>query len=206
MFRKLLGAGALAGLVLTTPLSAQRAAGPTFGITPYAGYIKFGNLVSGPLGTSLRSSSSGVYGAELQLGFTRAISLIGNVAYSQPDLEIGAPLLGGLSVGRGSVLLYDAALRLKVPVTAGLPISPFVQGGAGAIRQSFDVGPASTHATNVAYNVGAGADVALAPRLGLQLLVKDYIGKFDAREATSISADTKTSHNCAVSAGLRLGL
>jgi opacity protein-like surface antigen len=206
MFRKLLGAGAFAGIVLTTPLAAQRAAGPAFGITPYAGYIKFGDLVSGPLGTSLRSASSGVFGAELQLGFTRAISLIGNVAYSQPDLEIGAPILGGLSVGRGSVLLYDAALRLKLPVTVGLPVSPFIQGGAGAIRQSFDVGPASTHATNVAYNVGAGADVALAPRLGLQVMVKDYIGKFDAREATSIDVGTKTSHNWAVSAGLRLGL
>jgi opacity protein-like surface antigen len=206
MLRKLLGAGAVAGLVLTSPLAAQRPAGPAFGITPYAGYIKFGNLVSGPLGTSLRNAGAGVFGAELQLGFNRAISLIGNVAYSQPDLEIGAPILGGLSVGRGSVLLYDAALRLRLPVTAGLPVSPFVQGGAGAIRQSFDVGPASTHATNFAYNVGGGADVALGPRLGLQLMVKDYIGKFDAREATAINVDTRTSHNWAVSAGLRLGL
>ena len=147
-----------------------------------------------------------MYGAEAQLGLGRAIALVGNVAYSQPNLEIGAPILGGVSVGRSSVLLYDAALRLRVPVTAGLPISPFVQGGAGAVRQSFDVGPASTHATNFAYNVGAGADVALAPRLGLQLMVKDYIGKFDAQEATSINVDTKTTHNWAVSAGLRLGL
>ena len=72
-------------------------------------------------------------------------------------------------------------------LTGGLPISPFVQGGAGAVRQSFDIGPASTHSTNFAYNVGAGADVSIAPRLGLQLMVKDYIGKFDAREATGIN-------------------
>lgn len=206
MIRKFLIAGAAAGLALTTPLAAQRSSGPSFGITPYAGYIKFGNLVSGPLGTSIRNGASGVYGAEAQLGFNSAISLVGNVAYSQPDLEIGAPLIGGVSVGRSSVLLYDAALRLRVPVTAGLPISPFVQGGAGAIRQSVDLGPASTHSTNFAYNVGAGADVALAPRVGLQLMVKDYIGKFDAREATAINLDTKTSHNWALSAGLRLGL
>ena len=37
-------------------------------------------------------------------------------------------------------------------------------------------------------------------------MVKDYIGKFDAREATSVNVDTKTTHNVAVSAGLRLGL
>jgi hypothetical protein len=207
MLKYTLWAGALAGLALTAPLAAQRSAGPSFGITPYAGYIKFGNLVSGPLGTSLRDAGAAVYGAEAALGLTSGIALIGNVAYSQPALAVGAPLIGGVSVGRSSVLLYDAALRLRVPVgTAGLPISPFVQGGAGYMRQSFDVGPASTHSTNFAYNVGAGADVAIAPRFGLQLMVKDYIGKFDAREATALNLDTKTTHNWAVSAGLRLGL
>jgi hypothetical protein len=53
--------------------------------------------------------------------------------------------------------------------------------------------------------VGAGADVAIGPRLGLQLMAKDYIGKFDAREATAINVDTRTTHNWALSAGLRLG-
>jgi opacity protein-like surface antigen len=206
MLRKLLLAGTFAGVALTTPLAAQSASGPSFGLTPYAGYIKFGSLISGPFGTSLRDGRSAVYGGEAQLGLTKGIALIGNVAYSQPDLQIGAPLIGGVSVGRSSVLMYDGALRLRVPVTAGLPISPFIQGGAGAVRQSFDIGPASTHATNFAYNVGAGADLALAPRLGVQLMVKDYIGKFDAQQATSINVDTKTTHNWAVSAGLRLGL
>jgi len=208
VFTRILSAGALAGLAMTAPLAAQqRSIGPSFGLTPYAGYMKFGNLVSGPLGTSVRNAGAAVYGAEATLGLTHAIALVGNVSYAQPALEIGAPLIGGLSVGRSSVLLYDAALRLRVPVgTGGLPISPFVQGGAGAVRQSVDIGPARTHATNVAYNVGAGADVALAPRLGLQLMVKDYIGKFDAREATALDVKTPTTHNFAVSAGLRLGL
>jgi opacity protein-like surface antigen len=208
MLHRILWAGALAALAVSTPLAAQqRSAGPSFGITPYAGYMKFGNLVSGPLGTSVRNAGAAVYGAEATLGLTRAIALVGNVAYTQPGLEIGAPLIGGVSVGQSSVLLYDAALRLRVPVgMGGLPISPFVQGGAGYARQSFDIGPASTHSTNFAYNVGAGADVALAPRFGLQLMVKDYIGKFDAQEASGLNVDTKTTHNFAVSAGLRLGL
>jgi Outer membrane protein beta-barrel domain len=207
MFTRILWAGAVAGLALATPLAAQGASGASFGITPYAGYLKFGTLVSGPFGTSVRNAGAAVYGAEAALGLSRTIALVGNVAYSQPGLEIGAPIIGGVSVGRSSVLLYDAALRLRLPVgTGGLPISPFVQGGAGAIRQSFDLGPVSTHATNFAYNLGAGADVALAPRLGLQLMVKDYIGKFDAREATALNVDTKTTHNIALSAGLRLGL
>jgi len=40
----------------------------------------------------------------------------------------------------------------------------------------------------------------------LQLMAKDYIGKFDVKEATGINVDAKTTHNWALSAGLRLGL
>lgn len=206
MFHRMLWSAAVTGLALTTPLAAQRSAGPSFGITPYAGYMKFGNLVSGPLGTSLRNAGAAVYGAEATVGLASGLALVGNVAYSQPGLEIGAPIIGGVSVGRSSVLLYDAALRLSLPTGGVLPLSPFVQAGAGAVRQSFEISPLSTHATNFAYNVGAGADIALAPRLGLQLMAKDYIGKFDAQEATAINVDTKTTHNWALSAGLRLGL
>jgi hypothetical protein len=206
MFKQSLLAGALAGLALAAPVAAQSTSGPSFGITPYAGYMKFGDLASGPLGSHLRNAGAAVYGAEATLGLTRGLALVGNLAYSQPNLEVGAPLIGGVSVGRSSVLLYDAAVRLRLPLgTGALPISPFVQGGAGAIRQSFDVGPVGTHATNVAYNIGAGADIAIGPRMGLQLMAKDYIGKFDAREATAIDVDTRTTHNWALSAGLRLG-
>jgi opacity protein-like surface antigen len=205
MIKQVLLAGTMAGLCVAAPLHAQRAATGSFSITPYAGYMKFGNIASGPLGTSLRNAGAALYGAELSLGLAPAVALVGNVAYSQPDLEVGAPIVGGLSVGQSSVLLYDAGLRLRVPVSTGLPVSPFVQAGAGAIRQSVSVAPVSTHATNFAYNVGAGADLAIAPRIGIQLMAKDYIGKFDAREATGINVDTKTTHNWAVSAGLRLG-
>jgi hypothetical protein len=37
-------------------------------------------------------------------------------------------------------------------------------------------------------------------------MAKDYIGKFDAHEATSVNVNTETSHNWTVSAGVRLGL
>jgi hypothetical protein len=205
MLRKLLLAGTFAGVALTTPLAAQSAWGPSFGLTPYAGYIKFGSLISGPFGTSIRDASSAVYGAEAQLGLTKGIALVGNVAYSQPDLQVGAPLICGVSVGRSSVLLYDGALRLRVAGDGRASYLAVHQGGAGAVRQSFDIGPATTHATNFAYNVGAGADLGARPTAGVQLMVKDYIGKFDAQQATSI-VDTKTTHNWAVSAGLRLGL
>jgi hypothetical protein len=201
-------AGAVAGLLLAAPLEAQGQRSGHFGITPYAGYMKFGNLVDGPVGTSVRGAAGPVYGAEATLGLTRGLALVGNVAYASSDLEVGLPVVGGLSFGKSSALLYDAALRLSVPLNAGGTggIRPFVQAGAGAMRQEVEVGPIATRATNFAYNVGAGVDVPLGPRLGLQLMAKDYIGKFDAREATAVDLNPETTHNWTLSAGVRLGL
>lgn len=196
-------AGAVAGLLLLAPLEAQSGPTGSFGITPYAGYMRFGNLVDGPLGTSVGGAGGPVYGAEATLGIAPGLALVGNVAYASSDLEIGAPVMGGLSLGRSSALLYDAALRLSLPVSA---IRPFVQAGAGAMRQEIDVAGIDTHGTNFAYNVGAGVEVPLGSRLGLQLMAKDYIGKFDAREATSLNVEPETAHYWSLSAGVRLGL
>jgi hypothetical protein len=207
MRRAICWAGALAGLLIATPLYAQDAAKASFGITPYAGYMKFGNIVNGPLGTSLRNAGAAVYGAELSLGLSRNVALVGNLGYARPNLEVGVPVVGGLSVGESSVLLYDAGLRLSVPLqSGGIPITPFVQAGAGGIRQEVRVSPVETRSSNFAYNFGGGVDLALSPRLGLQLMAKDYVGKFDAREATGIDVDSRTTHNWALSAGVRLGL
>jgi hypothetical protein len=197
---RLLCAGAVAGLLLAAPLEAQSG---SFGITPYAGYMKFGNVADGPLGTTVGGAGGPVYGAEATVGLGPGLVLVGNVAYASSDLQVGVPVVGGLSLGKSSALLYDAGLRLTLPVST---LRPFVQAGAGAMRQEIDVAGIDTHGTNFAYNVGAGVEVPIAPRLGLQLMAKDYIGKFDAREATSVDLSTETSHNWTVSAGVRLGL
>jgi hypothetical protein len=204
MSKRLLWAGLVATAVALP--SRSYAQSPSFQITPYAGYLKSGTPLNGPVGTSIRGGGAPVYGAEAALGLTRGLYLVGNVAYSKPELELGVPVVGGLNVGESSVLLYDAALRLDVPLLPLPVISPFIQGGVGQMRQTIEVGPVSTKSTNPAYHFGAGVDVAVAPRLGLQVMVKDYIGKFDAKEATTIDVDTKTTHNWVVSAGLRLGL
>jgi hypothetical protein len=196
----MLCAGAVAGLILAAPLEAQSV---SLGVTPYAGYMRFGNVVDGPLGTSVGGAAGTVYGAEATLGLVPGLAVVGNLAYASSDLEIGVPVVGGLSLGKSSALLYDAALRLSLPAPG---IRPFVQAGAGAMRQEVDVAGIDTHATNFAYNVGAGVEVPFGPRLGLQLMAKDYIGKFDVREATSLNVEPETAHNWSVSAGVRLGL
>ena len=132
----------------------------SFGITPYAGYMKFGTLVDGPLGTSVRSAGSRRL---RRRGDTRAHARTG--PGRQRRLRQLGPRdrrAGQSAVSRRREL--RAALRRRAPAAAcrSLPaprISPFVQGGAGAMRQEVRCRPASTHSTNFAYNVGAGVDV-----------------------------------------------
>lgn len=216
MFRKVVtpvvlfaSAFALAAL----PLAAQRthsnrfAPAASLSISPYAGYMTFGTLVDGPLNTSVTSASAPVYGAQLNLPLGNTLSIVGNVAYTEPDLRIGVPILGSISFGKSNVWLYDAGLQLSAPGygSGDRGIFPFVQVGAGAMRYDVQISGLSRNATNTAYNAGVGADIPLAPNIGVRLVARDYIGKFDFNEATSLDVKTKTSHNVALSAGLKLG-
>lgn len=202
-------AGLLAGSVLAaTPALAQRRASSTLNgkvlqVTPYAGYMRFGDFLDGPLGTSLSTANSAVYGGQLGLKLAPNVSLIGNLAYSKANLEVGVPFLGGLDVGESSLLVYDGGLQLDLP-TSSLPVTPFVQGGVGAIRYDIRQSFLETQATNLAYNVGGGVDFPLGRTVGVRLMAKDYIGKFDFQDATGFDLDARTAHNWAFTAGLRL--
>jgi len=201
--RKFLVLGATLATAVAAPLQAQRAS-TSFSLTPYAGYMFSGNILDGPLGTQLSNASGTVYGAQLGINLTDNIALIGNVARTSSSLEVGVPFLGGISVGNSSMWLYDAGLQLSLP-SGALPIAPFVQVGAGAISHDISTGSISAKSTNMAYNAGLGADLSLGRNFGLRLMAKDYIGRFDIKEATQIPVEGKLAHNWALSAGLRLG-
>jgi hypothetical protein len=62
----------------------------------------------------------------------------------------------------------------------------------------------STDATNFVGTVGAGADFGLTRSIGLRLMAKDYIGRFDVQEATTLEYEPEIAHNFAFSAGVRL--
>jgi hypothetical protein len=211
---------ALAGLVAGAALSfapadvlAQSRAGsgpsvansPLFDITPYAGYIMFGDFLSGPLGTSLTNAPAPIYGAQIGMKIAPNVSMIGNLAAASTDIQIGLPILGGLSVAHNSMVFYDAGLQLDIPMTSayGATFSPFVQAGIGGMHYDISQSLVSTTATNLAGNIGAGADIAVGRNVGLRLMAKDYIGKFDFQEATSFDVNAGTTHNVALSAGLR---
>ena len=195
---------------LLLPASALRAQdappAPLLQIAPYAGYMLFGNMYDGPLGTSLSNAPGAVYGAQLSVQLVPGLSLVGNVATADATLQVGVPFLGGYDVGESSVLLYDAGLQLGTSLgdRSRLPLSPFLQVGVGGMRHDVRSGILETTATNIAFNAGVGADVALSQGIGLRVLAKDYMGRFDTREATGIATDATLAHNWALSGGLTL--
>lgn len=205
--RQVLISASVAGALAAMPLAAQApASGTVLHIAPYAGYMVFGNYLNGPLGTSITSKPGVLYGTQVGLSIAPNVSLFGNVGYTSSSMEIGLPFFGGVSVGNSSMLMYDAGLEydFNMPRGSGLALSPFVQAGIGEMRYTIDESVLHTQATNLAGNVGAGADFALTRGVALRVMAKDYIGKFNFQDATTLGVDGNTANNFAFSAGLRL--
>jgi hypothetical protein len=202
-------AGVAVGLVSASVASAQMtppaAGGTPFELTPYAGYMIFGDYLKGPLGTNISNAPSAMYGVQLAMKISPNVSLVGNLGHTNSDVTVGVPFLGGYSIASSSILLYDGDLQLELPVTtaSGLRLQPFGQIGAGALRYDINASGLETHATNFAANVGLGADVGLGQNIGLRLMAKDYFGKFNFQDATSLDVQGQMAHNWALSAGLR---
>ena len=195
----------LAMVASAIPLAAQQAKPKVFDISPYAGYMMFGNLFEGPIGTSVSAGSGPVYGAQATLSMSKNIAIYGNVGYSSSDLKVGLPILGGIDIGSSKALMYDGGVELKMPMQTSSTVTPFVQGGIGAMRYEVDASILNAKATNVSYNVGGGVDVRLSPNFGVRLMAKDYIGKFDFKEATSFDLNGKTTNNVALTLGVNFG-
>jgi outer membrane protein with beta-barrel domain len=193
--------------VMSAPLMAQAPnSGTVLHVSPYAGYMISSNMLSGPLGSTLSNAPGLVYGTQVGLSLAPQLSLVGNVGYSTSDMKVGIPFLGGVTVGHSAVLLYDAGLEYNLgrASESSIAFSPFIQAGVGAMKYDVSASVIDTHATNFAGNVGLGADFALGKGMALRLLAKDYIGKFNFQDATGLGIDGNTTHNVALSAGLRL--
>jgi Outer membrane protein beta-barrel domain len=199
-------ASLLASLTAALPAVAQApGSGTVLHVSPYVGYMVFGDYLSGPLGTTLSNAPAMMYGTQVNLSLAPQLSLVGNLGYTASDIKVGIPILGGVSVGHSSMLIYDAGLEynLGAATEKSLPIAPFIQAGVGAIRYEINESVISTQATNLAGNVGVGADYTLSRGIALRFLAKDYIGKFNFKDATGLGISGNTAHNWAFSAGLR---
>ncbi|MEW5915313.1 MAG: outer membrane beta-barrel protein, partial [Gemmatimonadota bacterium] len=164
----------LGATVFATPVFAQK---PTVArLTPYAGYMQFGTFVDGPIGTRISNRGTAVLGGELALDIAPNVALVGNIGYADSNIEVGLPIIGGFDIADSKVLMYDGALQLRLPMSSSLGsgITPFVQGGLGAMRYEIRAGSLETKSTNLAANVGAGVDLQLSRNLGVKLMAKDY--------------------------------
>jgi hypothetical protein len=207
----IVGSSALAALA--APLAAQRAPSrPTSShatvadVTPYAGYMTFQPYLDGPLGTNVRGAAAPVVGGQLSMAISQSLSLVGNVAYSRGDLEIGLPIIGGLDVGSRQSWLYDAGIEARMPAASGAAsaISPFLQLGAGAITTQLGSAGVTTRSTNLAGTAGAGVDLSLGGNLGLRAMVKDYVARYQSEKVAGMSVKGDVGHNFAATVGLRL--
>src|SRR4051812_36430098 len=88
---RVLAIAALAAAPLAGSLSAQvseAAAGRVLHVSPYAGFMVFGNYLSGPLNTSLTNKPGMLYGTQVGLSLSRDLQLIGNVGYTSSDIDV----------------------------------------------------------------------------------------------------------------------
>ena len=193
--------------LLPATVFAQKAIPTVARITPYVGYMTFGNVATGPIGTRISNQSTAVYGAELGIDVSPNVALVGNIGYADSNIRVGLPIIGGISIADSKVLMYDGGVQLRLPATTALGsgIVPFVGAGAGAIRYEIRTGPLETKSTNFAFNAGGGVDVQLSRALGVRAMAKDYMGKFDFKEATSLNLNSNLAHNWVFGVGLNLG-
>ena len=201
--RAVFGAASLAAAV---PVAAQTSSSSSIvHISPYVGYMVFGDYLKGPLGTSLSNAPGVLYGSQVAMSLAPGLSLVGNLGYTASDMKVGLPFIGGVSVGQSSMLIYDGDLEYNLGSSraSGLPFSPFVQAGIGAIRYNISESVLQTETTNVAGNVGVGADITVGKGMALRVLAKDYIGKFNFQDAVGLGISGETAHNFGLTVGMR---
>jgi hypothetical protein len=200
---------------VAAPLAAQSSVvtgqPSVFSLTPYVGYVAYGDHFETANGAEFTNDNSALYGVQLGIDMTPNLALVGNFGYSRTNWEFEFAGPGETFAGDVGVWLYDGNLQLKFPFAAGAgTFSPFLQAGLGAIKFTADRDDFQADGTsNIAYNAGLGADFNVGA-LGLRLMVKDYISSFKWDEFRNANdpndlQDAETSHNYAFTLGLKLG-
>lgn len=210
--RRLIVPAVLAALV-AAPLAAQQSIFSTkpavFHVTPYVGYMNFGDYFESSGGIEYSNENGALYGAQAQLDLGRYLSLVGNFGYSSSKFTFENYFGAGqdLNLNDVGVWIYDAGLQFRMPLAPGATsgISPFVQAGGGAMRWSAeDDDILSESSTNAAFNFGAGIDWQIG-KLGVRLMAKDYVTSLDWDDLDNVSARDTKAHNWALTAGFKIG-
>jgi len=197
------GAASAQTVPRSTPISITRG---EFSVSPYGGYLVSQRFIHGPLDTSLGVVGSALYGVQASFPLAPGSSLVGALGYSSGDLEVGVPLLGGVSIGNSVSWMFDANVELRADSweSSGKRFVPVVQLGGGAMHRELSVMGITAKTTDFMVTGAVGADLPLMPNLSIRLMAKDYWGKADFGSIGPLNATTKDLHTIALSSGLRL--
>lgn len=216
--KKLIVSAALLGATLVaSTASAQSTGSPvTAGhgslyVSPYAGYMIFGNLFTFADGTEYSNEDGGLYGVQAGFSFSPNFSLIGNLGYTKSKFTLENQNESFNQSGDVGIFLYDANLQFRIPfvtnMTQGSWIAPIFQAGVGAIKYTNDYDDlASDGKTDVAFNVGVGTDFQLMKTVGIRLMAKDYITNLGWSDLGDVNFDDNIKGNTAHNIGLTVGL
>lgn len=201
--------GALALSTFATPLVAQSSKPAVFTISPYVGYMNFGDYFETSNNIEFSNENGALYGAQAQLDMGRFFSLYGNFGYTSTKFRFENYFGSGqaLNLNDVGVWLYDGGVQLRMPIAQGASrgISPFVQAGGGAVRYSSDSDDIqSSSSTNAAFNFGGGIDWQVG-KLGIRLMAKDYVTSLDWTEFDNVELDDRKAHNWGFTAGFKIG-
>lgn len=195
-----------------TPGEAVTSGQSSFYVSPYAGYMWFGDLFDFGNDVEYTNDDGGIYGVQAGVSFSPNFSLIGNFARAKTNFEV--QYNGTTGDVRQSddlaIFFYDANLQFRVPFIAnqmGSWIAPVGQIGVGMMKYTFDTDDvASEGDQNVAFNFGLGADFQLMKAIGARVMIKDYITSLAWNNANSVDFDDNVSDNVAHNWGLTFGL
>ena len=116
--RKFIVGAALVAAVAAPAAAQESVTGnkvSVFSITPYVGYMVWGDFFETANGLEYTQDNSGMFGAEASLDIGKAVSLVGNFGYSKTNFEFErggtAPAEIPASQDAG-VFLSDGSLRL----------------------------------------------------------------------------------------------
>lgn len=184
-----------------------------FHITPYAGYMIFGDHFETGNDVEYSNENGAIFGLQAGIDMTRNVSLVGNFGYAKTKYTFeNVPIAGqdieGAPVG---IWLYDANLQFKTPIMQGTGIfAPIFQVGVGQMKFTADDDDFDSKGfTNMAFNAGIGFDWQVSG-MGIRLMAKDYMSSFQWDEFDNANdpddiKDATISHNFALTAGLKIG-
>ena len=197
-----------------TPGEAVTAGQASFYVSPYAGYMWFGDLFEFQPDVEYTNEDAAIFGVQAGVSFSPNFSLIGNFGRVKSHFEVQPSGQPDQRVSDDmAVFLYDANLQFRVPFIAnrmGSWIAPVGQIGVGAAKYTFDTDDvASDGETNVAFNFGLGADFQLMKAIGARIMIKDYITSLSWTSADNVDFTDEVSdnvaHNWALTFGLNFG-